>query len=385
MQFIDLAAQQERIRERIEANIAAVLDHGKYIMGPEIQSLEEKLARYVGVKHAASCASGTDALLLALLAYDVGPGDAIFTTPFTFIATGEVISLLGATPVFVDIDQQTFNMDPSKLEPAIQAVSDNQAADLPLPQSGVPLVPRGIIAVDLFGQPADYDRFNAIAGEHDLFVLEDAAQSFGAEHKGKKACSLAQIGSTSFFPAKPLGCYGDGGMCFTDDDNLHEIMMSLRVHGKGTHKYDNIRIGMNGRMDTLQAAVLLAKFDIFPEEIELRRQVARRYGELLNQQAEVQAPTVPEKMTSAWAQYSVLAKDETHRTQLQARLKEAGVPTAIYYPKPLHLQAAFKSLGYQEGAFPISEDFSGRIFSLPMHPYLSNSDQDMIVENLRSG
>ena len=385
MQFIDLAAQQERIRERIEANIAAVLDHGKYIMGPEIQSLEEKLAQYVGVKRAISCASGTDALLLALMAYEIGPGDAIFTTPFTFIATGEVISLLGATPVFVDIDPRTFNLDPSKLEPAVQAVLDNQATDHPLPQSGAALVPRGIIAVDLFGLPADYDNLNAIAGRYGLFVLEDAAQSFGAEYKGKKACNLAQIGGTSFFPAKPLGCYGDGGMCFSDDDNLYEIMMSLRVHGKGTHKYDNVRIGMNGRMDTLQAAVLLAKFDIFPEEIELRQQVARRYSQLLNQQAEVQAPVVPGEMTSAWAQYSVLARDETHRTQLQAKLKEAGIPTAIYYPKPLHLQTAFKSLGYKEGDFPISEDFSGRIFSLPMHPYLSNSDQEIIVRALDGG
>jgi UDP-2-acetamido-2-deoxy-ribo-hexuluronate aminotransferase len=385
MQFIDLAAQQERIRERIEANIAAVLDHGKYIMGPEIQSLEEKLAQYVGVKHAISCASGTDALLLALMAYEIGPGDAIFTTPFTFIATGEVISLLGATPIFVDIDPHTFNIDPSKLEPAVQAVLDNQATEHPLPRSGAALVPKGVIAVDLFGLPADYDNINAIAGRHGLFVLEDAAQSFGAEYKGNKACNLAQISGTSFFPAKPLGCYGDGGMCFSDDDNLYEIMMSLRVHGKGTHKYDNVRIGMNGRMDTLQAAVLLAKFDIFPEEIELRQEVARRYSQLLNQQAEVQAPVVAEEMTSAWAQYSVLAKDETHRTQLQAKLKEAGIPTAIYYPKPLHLQTAFKSLGYKEGDFPISEDFSGRIFSLPMHPYLSNSDQEIIVKKMSAG
>ena len=385
MQFIDLAAQQRRIRKRIEASITNVLDHGKYIMGPEIQILEEKLARYAGVKHAISCASGTDALLLALMACEIGPGDAIFTTPFTFIATGEVISLLGATPVFVDIDPRTFNIDPSKLEPAVQAVQDNQATDHPLPRSGAALVPRGIIAVDLFGLPADYDNLNAIAGRHGLFVLEDAAQSFGAEYKGKKACNLAQIGGTSFFPAKPLGCYGDGGMCFSDYDNLYEIMMSLRVHGKGTHKYDNVRIGMNGRMDTLQAAVLLAKFDIFPEEIELRQQVAQRYSQLLNQQAEVQAPVVPEEMASAWAQYSVLARDETHRTQLQAKLKEAGIPTAIYYPKPLHLQTAFKSLGYEEGDFPVSEDFSGRIFSLPLHPYLSGSDQEIIVKALSGG
>ncbi len=384
MQFIDLAAQQERIRERIEANIAAVLDHGKYIMGPEIQSLEEKLAQYVGVKRAISCASGTDALLLALMAYEIGPGDAIFLTPFTFIATGEVISLLGATPVFVDIDPQTFNMDPSKLEPAIQAILDNEASDPAISRSDIALVPKGIIAVDLFGLPADYDNLNAIAGQHGLFVLEDAAQSFGAEYKGKRACNLTAIGCTSFFPAKPLGCYGDGGMCFTDNENLYETVQSLRVHGKGTHKYDNVRIGMNGRMDTLQAAVLLAKFDIFPEEIELRQQVARQYTRLLNQQAVVQAPVVPEEMKSAWAQYSVLAKDETQRTQLQSTLKEAGIPTAIYYPKPLHLQTAFKSLGYKEGDFPISEDFSSRIFSLPMHPYLSNSDQEIIAKILSS-
>ena len=384
MQFIDLAAQQERIRERTEANIAAVLDHGKYIMGPEIQRLEEKLAQYVGVKRAIACASGTDALLLALMAYEIGPGDAIFTTPFTFIATGEVISLLGATPVFVDIDPQTFNVDPSKLEPAIQAILGNAASDPAIPRSDIALVPKGIIAVDLFGLPADYDNLNAIAGQHGLFVLEDAAQSFGAEYKGKRACNLTEIGCTSFFPAKPLGCYGDGGMCFTDNENLYETIQSLRVHGKGTHKYDNVRIGMNGRMDTLQAAVLLAKFDIFPEEIELRQQVARQYTRLLNQQAVVQAPMVPEEMKSAWAQYSVLAKDETHRTQLQSTLKEAGIPTAIYYPKPLHLQTAFKSLGYKEGDFPISEDFSSRIFSLPMHPYLSNSDQEIIAKILSS-
>jgi dTDP-4-amino-4,6-dideoxygalactose transaminase len=382
MQFIDLAVQQERIRERIEANIAAVLDHGKYIMGPEIRSLEEKLARYVGAEYSISCASGTDALLLALMAYEIGPGDAVFTTPFTFIATAEVIRLLGATPVFVDIDAQTFNMDPIKLESAIQELSDNQTSVAANLRSEIPLVPRGIIAVDLFGLPADYDSLNLIGGQHGLFILEDAAQSFGAEYKGGKAGGLAEIGCTSFFPAKPLGCYGDGGMCFTDNENLYEIIDSLRVHGKGTHKYDNIRIGTNGRMDTLQAAVLLAKFEIFPEEIELRQQVARRYGRLLIQQDELQLPMVPEGMKSAWAQYSILARDENHRARLQAKLKEAGIPTAIYYPTPLHLQTAFKSLGYKAGDFPVSEELSGRIFSLPMHPYLSAVDQERIAKIL---
>ncbi len=338
----------------------------------------------MGVKHACACASGTDALLLALMAHGIGPGDAIFTTPFTFIATGEVISLLGATPVFVDIDPQTFNLDPARLQQAMQAISENAAGDHPLPRSDVSLAARGIIAVDLFGLPADYDRINAIAGRHDLFVLEDAAQSFGAEHRGTMAGNLADIGCTSFFPAKPLGCYGDGGMCFTADEKLAEIMDSLRVHGKGSHKYDNVRTGINGRMDTLQAAILLAKFDIFPEEIELRQQVAARYTRLLNQQAEVRTPAVPNEMKSAWAQYSVLARDEAHRAQLQARLKAAGIPTAIYYPRPLHLQTAFKSLGYKEGDFTISEDFSSRIFSLPMHPYLSGADQERIITVLSS-
>jgi len=384
MQFIDLAAQQKRIRDRIEANMAAVLDHGHYIMGPEIRSLEEKLARYVGVKHAISCASGTDALLLALMAYEIGPGDAVFTTPFTFIATAEVIRLLGATPVFVDIDPLTFNMDTSKLEPAIRALAGPETTDSAIPRSDIPLVPKGIIAVDLFGLPLDYDALNAVAAQYGLFVIEDAAQSFGAEYKGKKACSLTEIGCTSFFPAKPLGCYGDGGMCFTDNENLYQIVDSLRVHGKGAHKYDNVRIGVNGRMDTLQAAVLLAKFDIFPEEIELRQQVSRQYSRLLEKQAEVKAPDVLSEMKSAWAQYSILAKDESHRSQLQAKLKKAGIPTAVYYPRPLHLQTAFKFLGYQTGDFPVSEDFSSRIFSLPMHPYLSIADQEKITQILSS-
>ncbi len=385
MQFVDLAAQQKRIRDQIEANIATLLDHGRYIMGPEIKSLEEKLADYVGADHAGACASGTDALLLALMAYKVGPGDAIFTTPFTFIATGEVISLLGATPVFVDIDPQTFNLDPAKLEQTIQAVQAGAPGDQPLPRSDVSLTARGIIAVDLFGLPANYDQINSIAQQHDLFVLEDAAQSFGAEYQGNMAGSLAEIGCTSFFPAKPLGCYGDGGMYFTNDPNLAEIMASLRLHGKGNHKYDNVRTGINGRMDTLQAAILLAKFDIFPEEIELRQAVAQRYTQLLKEQSEVQVPASFEGIKSAWAQYSVLAKDETHRSVLQDRLKMADIPTAIYYPKPLHLQTAFKYLGYEPGDFPVSEDFSSRIFSLPMHPYLSSADQEKIAAALNGG
>lgn len=384
MQFVDLALQQSKIKDKIDSNIQTVLKHGKYIMGPEVKALEERLSKYVGVKHGIACASGTDALLLALLAHGVGPGDAIFTTPFTFIATAEVISLLGATPVFVDIDPNTFNIDPEKLSQAITAIKGNDPNLHPLPITNTSLSPKGMIAVDLFGLPSEYNKINTIAKEHDLFVIEDAAQSFGAEYNGKKACSLAQIACTSFFPAKPLGCYGDGGMCFTDDDSQAEIMRSLRVHGKGSHKYDNSRIGINGRLDTIQAAILLAKFDIFPEEVKLRDQVAQRYTDLLSCNPSPIPPHLSPNTQSAWAQYSVLAENEEHRLALQTNLKDAGIPTAIYYPKPLHLQTTFANLGYREGDFSVSEDFSNRIFSLPMHPYLTAEDQQKIAKVINS-
>ncbi|WP_319525436.1 DegT/DnrJ/EryC1/StrS family aminotransferase [uncultured Desulfosarcina sp.] len=387
MQFIDLAAQQKRIREKIDANISAVLEHGRYIMGPEIDELEKALGDFCGVKQAVSCASGTDALLLALMAHNVGPGDAILTSPFTFIATAEVISLLGATPVFVDIDPSTFNIDPQKIEPALNALKAGDSSLHPLPDI-YGLKAKGIIAVDLFGLPADYERINAIAKEHGLFVIEDAAQSFGAEYFGKKAGSLADVACTSFFPAKPLGGYGDGGMCFTDDDNLADVMRSLRIHGKGGHKYDNVRIGINGRLDTLQAAVLNAKFDIFPEEVALRQEVAGRYNEMIAQgrSAEIvlQTPAIPSGYLSVWAQYSLLANNEDQRSQIQNRLKDAGIPTAVYYPLPLHLQTAFGNLQYRKGDFPVSEDFSKRIFSLPMHPYLQADEQQRIVDVIYS-
>jgi len=389
MEFIDLKTQQQRIKPQLDANIQNVLAHGNYIMGPEVKELEKKLAAYVGVKHAISCASGTDALLMALMAWGVGPGDAIFTTPFTFIATAEVISILGATPIFVDIDPRTYNIDPDKVEKAIIALKSNDPSVYPLPDnnvklktSNVKLSPKGIIPVDLFGLPADYDAIEKIAGDHGLFVIEDAAQSFGAEYKGKKACSFGKIGCTSFFPAKPLGCYGDGGMCFTDNDDLAAILDSIRVHGKGSHKYDNARIGINGRIDTLQAAILLAKFSIFPEEIELRQVVANRYTSLLASEATPATPFIPAGYKSAWAQYSILARSEAERTELMEKLKAAGIPTAIYYPKPLHLQTAFADLGYKPGAFPISEDAASRIFSLPMHPYLVEYDQEQIISTL---
>jgi dTDP-4-amino-4,6-dideoxygalactose transaminase len=321
---------------------------------------------------------------MALIAQDVGPGDAIFTTPFTFIATAETISLLGAIPVFIDIDPNTFNIDPYQLKLAISSLRSG-SPNYPLPKlQDVSLALKGIITVDLFGLPADYDRINTIAAENNLWVLEDAAQSFGASYKNRLTCSLTHIGCTSFFPAKPLGCYGDGGMCFTDNDKLAEILRSVRVHGKGSHKYDNVRIGINGRLDTIQAAILNAKFDIFHNEIELRNQVAYRYADLLDEKGDspVQTPYIPEGYISAWAQYSLLAKDDKHRAHLKKELKKNSVPTAIYYPKPLHLQSVFKYLGYKIGDFPISEECAKRIFSLPMHPYLKFKDQKKIAKIL---
>ncbi len=364
MQFVDLNVQQQRIRGKIEENIKKVLDHGRYIMGPEIKELEEKLAQYVGTRYAVGVASGTDALLIPLMANGTGPGDAVFTTPFTFIATAEVIQLLGATPVFVDIQADTFNIDPEKLDLAIQKTIDQGT-----------LNPCGIIPVDLFGQPADYDEINKIAKKYNLFVLQDAAQSFGATYKGKKACSNGDVAATSFFPAKPLGCYGDGGMIFTNITELYEKLTSIRIHGKGADKYNNIRVGVNGRLDTLQAAVLLAKLEIFDEEIEFRQEVAEYYEKHLK--APAIAPYVKDYNISVWAQYSIL---HPQRDTVIAKLEKQGIPTAIYYPTPLHLQEAFAALGYQKGDFPISEDTAHMIFSVPMHPYLTKEDQDKIID-----
>ncbi len=368
MQFIDLKTQQDRIRDKIEANIKTVLDHGQYIMGPEITQLEERLARFTGSRYAVGVASGTDALLMPLMTHEVGPGDAVFTTPFTFIATAEVIQLLGATPVFADILNDTYNIDPDKLEDVIKKTIKQGK-----------LRPRGIIPVDLFGQAADYDQINAIAAKYDLFVIQDAAQSFGASYKGKKSCSNAHVAATSFFPAKPLGAYGDGGMIFTDDTNTWEKLVSIRIHGKGSDKYDNIRIGINGRLDTLQAAILLAKMEIFEEEIHLRQEVANYYS--LGLKESVTVPVVREYNVSAWAQYSIL---HPQRDRVLAKLKEHHVPTAIYYPLSLHRQEAFSHLGYSDGDFPISEAVSKQIFSIPMHPYLKKEDQDKIISVINS-
>jgi len=376
--FIDLAAQQKRILPEIEKRIQDVLAHGKYIMGPEIHELEQSLAEFSGVKHAITCSSGTDALLMALMAYGIGPGDAVFTSPFTFIATAEVIALLGATPVFVDIDRPTFNLDPERLEMAAKAVERKDASIHPLPIGYERLKPKAIIAVDLFGLPADYDRINSIAKKYDMIVIEDAAQSYGATSKGKKVGQLAPVAATSFFPAKPLGCYGDGGAVFTDDDELVMRMNSIRLHGKGTEKYDNVRVGINGRLDTLQAAILLEKMAIFPEEIDARNRVASDYSKRLKETG-ITTPLVPEGYRSVWAQYSIVMNN---REAIQKRLKEEGVPTAVYYPKPLHQQTAFSYLHYKEGDFPVSENISKKIFSLPMHPYLAPKDIEHIADKI---
>ncbi|WP_321417480.1 DegT/DnrJ/EryC1/StrS family aminotransferase [uncultured Desulfobacter sp.] len=366
--FVDLAAQQKLILPEIEKNIRTVLGHGKYIMGPEVNELEKRLADFAQTRYAVACASGTDALLMALMACGIGSGDAVFTTPFTFIATAEVIKLLGALPVFVDIDYSTFNISAHKLKAAVQKVS----------QTGQ-LRPKAIIPVDLFGLPCDYDQINQIASEYNLIVIEDAAQSFGAEYKGRMAGSLGHVGCTSFFPAKPLGCYGDGGAVFTNSDEIAEKLLSIRIHGKGTDKYDNIRLGINGRLDTLQAAILLPKLEIFPKELESRRNVAKRYTELLSSKKDLLTlPEVFPGLKSAWAQYSILAADTEARNNIQDSLKEKDIPTSVYYPTPLHLQTAFADLGYKKGDFPVSEDCSSIIFSIPMHPYLTQNEQAKI-------
>ncbi|WYD80621.1 MAG: DegT/DnrJ/EryC1/StrS family aminotransferase [Candidatus Electrothrix gigas] len=380
--FIDLKKQQERILPQIEKKIHTVLCHGRYILGPEVKELEQQLAEYVGVKHCLGVSSGTDALLMPLMAQNIGQGDAVFTTPFTFIATAEVIQLLGAIPVFVDIDPKTFNLDPKQLALAIEAVQKNDPSIHPLPHIAEQkkLSPKAIIPVDLFGLPADYDPIIELAKQHDLFVLADSAQGFGGEYKDKKSGSLGHAATTSFFPAKPLGCYGDGGAIFTDDSELFNTLESIRVHGKGRDKYDNIRIGLNARLHTMQAAVLLAKLQIFPDELARKQVVAEQYTANLNATTDLLTPPyVPQGLQSAWAQYSILADSGELRNRVQIKLKEQGIPTMIYYQTPLHIQTAFSHLGYQNEDFPVSMDTASRIFSLPMHAYLSKEEVQCIT------
>jgi len=365
--FIDLKTQQDRIRPVLENNIHRVLHHGQYIMGPEIKQLEERLAEYVGVKHCITVSDGTKALLIAMMALGIKAGDEIITTPFTFIATGEMIALLGAIPVFVDIDPRTYNIDPNKIEAAITPKT------------------KAIMPVSLYGQCADMDAINAIANIHGLPVIEDGAQSFGATYKGKKSCALSTIGSSSFFPSKPLGCYGDGGALFTDDDKLAKLMREIRLHGQD-RRYHHPLIGINGRMDTLQAAIVLAKLDIFGEEVKARAEIGARYNELINSALSTQhpeqaviTPYIEPHNTSVYAQYSILVEN---RAGVQKRLNEAGIPTAVHYPITLNLQPAFAHLNKPAGSFSVAEEIAKRVMSLPMSPELSRIDQQNIVEML---
>ena len=370
MQFIDLKAQQKKIREKKNSRIANVLEHGKYIMGPEVYELEKKLAAYVDSKHCISCSSGTDALLIPLMAMGIGKGDAVITTPFTYIATAEVISLLGATPVFVDVYEKTFNINPDLIGRAVKLALDKG------------LKPKAIIPVDLFGLPARYRLIQKEAKKYDLLIIEDAAQGFGGAIGKNKACSFGDVASTSFFPAKPLGCYGDGGAIFTNDDKLAELMCSIRVHGSGESKYENIRLGLNGRLDTIQAAILIEKFGIFTNEIESRNKIADYYME--NISPKFKKPFVPKNYYSSWAQFSLIANSHSSRLRIMEKLQSKGVPSMIYYEIPLHLQPVFKNLGYQKTDFPVSEKIAKRIFSIPMHPYLELVDQNKILGILDS-
>ena len=361
MQFIDLKKQYNRISPLVNKRINSILDSAKFIMGPDVYDLEKKLSEYVGRKYCISCSSGTDALLMSLMAIEVGEGDLVFTTPFTYVATAEVISLLKATPVFVDIDPNTFNIDTDKLEEKIKYYKKTSTMNL-----------KAIIPVDIFGLLADYERINKISKEYDLVVIEDGAQSFGAEFKSQKSCSYGNFSTTSFFPAKPLGCYGDGGAIFTDDRKMVDILKSIRIHGTGTDKYDNVRIGINGRLDTIQACILIEKLKIFDDELESRQVISKLYSQYLSDK--VETPYIPNGHKSAWALYSVLAENHRHREDIMSNLAESNIPAVIYYRKPLHLQKAFSYLGYKEGDFENSEKVSSRIFSLPMHPYLEESD-----------
>lgn len=363
--FIDLAAQQSRLRPALDAAIARVLDGGQYVMGAEVAELEKRLAAFCGARHCLSCANGTDALQLALMALGVKAGDAVFVPSFTFAATAEVVPLTGATPVFVDVLPDTFNMDPESLRRAIAHARE------------IGLNPACVIPVDLFGLPADYDVLIPIAREHGMKVIGDSAQGWGGVYKGRVTGSLADITTTSFFPAKPLGCYGDGGAIFTDDDGLAALMDSLRQHGKGEDRYIYARIGLNSRMDTLQAAILLEKLSIYADEIEARQEVARRYTAGLSGRFET--PFIPEGLKSIWAQYTLKTKSTAERQALQARCGAAGVPTAIYYPIPLHVQDAYAGFPADPAGLPVTEDLAGRVVSLPMHPYLASQVQDTIV------
>lgn len=368
MDFIDLHRQYDLIEQDLQQRLKKVLTHKHFIMGEEVEELEDKLSEYTGRKHTITCSNGTTALVLPLMAWDLKPTDAVFVPAFTFFASAESVNLAGGTPVFIDSDD-SFNIDIQHLEQTIeQTLAD-----------GI-LNPRGIIPVDLFGLSANYDEIIRIAEKYNLFIIEDAAQGFGGQYCNKKNGSFGNVSTTSFFPAKPLGCYGDGGAILTDDDDMAELIRSLRVHGQGSSRYDNIRIGINGRLDTIQAAVLLSKLEVLDNELNVRNQIAEKYSK--NLKAYFKTPEIPSNCISAWAQYTLLAKDKKQRKKIIETLKEYQIPVMVYYAIPMHLQTAYQYLGYRKGDLPKCEDFCERVFSIPMYPYLSNDEIDFISDKL---
>ena len=367
MQLRDLQRQYQYLKPEIDQAIAGVVESSAFIMGQPVKELEQQLAQYVGVKHCVACGNGTDALRLALMAWGIGPGDAVFVPDFTFFASAEVVAMQGATPIFVDVNPDTYNIDIVDLEQKIQQAILSRE-----------LTPKVILAVDLFGQPADYAEIRELADIYELRILEDGAQGFGGSIWNDKACSFGDISTTSFFPAKPLGCYGDGGAVFTNDDEWAQLLRSYIQHGKGTEKYDNVRIGCNSRLDTLQAAVLLTKLKYFPQEVEQVNEVAYRYSSLL--EGYVKCPVVMENFRSSWAQYTIQLNSEQQRNSIQQSLKAAGIPTAIYYPKPLHLQSAFAGQALEQ--CPQATRIAQVVLSLPMHPYLTPEEQQEVAETL---
>lgn len=384
MQFRDLQAQYLKLKDEIDTNIKATIESCKFISGPAVKQLEGELAEHAGVKHCVTCANGTDALELVLRAWGIGPGDGVFVPTFTFMSTAEVVATVGATPIFVDIEAHTFNLDPVSLEAKIVQAKTEGGLNL-----------RAVIPVDLFGQPADFDKIRPIAEKHGLKILEDGAQGFGGEIRGKRACSFGDAATTSFFPAKPLGCYGDGGAIFTDDDELDTLLRSLCVHGKGKEKYENVRIGRNSRLDTIQAAILLPKLHALRDyEVADVNRVAALYSEWLNATfrsspspssftSSLVTPIVADGFVSSWAQYTILLPEGTDRAAVQAKLKERGIPAMVYYPRPLHLQKAFANCGGKPGDLPVAEAACARCLSLPMHPYMTEADVETVVLSLK--
>lgn len=371
MQFIDLKKQYQELKSKIDKNVLTVMSEGRFIGGEEVKTLQVELAEYCGVKHCLTCANGTDALTIALRCFGIGKGDAVFVPSFTFFSSAETVALEGATCIFVDVEERTFNIDADKLDKAIaKVISEGK------------LKPKCVVAVDLFGQPADFMKIRNIADKYGIKILEDGAQGFGGSINGKRACSFGDISTTSFFPAKPLGCYGDGGAIFTNDDEYYELMSSLAVHGKGKYKYDNVRIGYNSRLDTIQAAILLPKLEAFKEyELKARNEVAAKYTDALKD--DFTTPFVPRGFESSWAQYTLILDSEEQRIKMQAAMKERGVPTMVYYPIPMHKQTAFKNLRTAYCDLSVSEKLCDTVLSIPMHPYLDEDAIDVVVRALK--